>query len=77
MKWSSAAIASATERRDPCWSACTVAIKLVYVGRVGTGFGQQAIEALLPRLKAVSAARSPFSGARGAAIAAGRALGET
>ena len=37
--------------------------KLVYVGRVGTGFGQQAVAALLPRLKAVSATRSPFSGA--------------
>jgi bifunctional non-homologous end joining protein LigD len=37
--------------------------KLVYVGRVGTGFGQQALRSLLPRLKAVSAARSPFSGA--------------
>jgi bifunctional non-homologous end joining protein LigD len=37
--------------------------KLVYVGRVGTGFGQQAVEALLPRLKAVGATRSPFSGA--------------
>ena len=37
--------------------------RLVYVGRVGTGFGQQLVKALLPRLKAVSAARSPFSGA--------------
>jgi bifunctional non-homologous end joining protein LigD len=37
--------------------------KLVYVGRVGTGFGQQAVKALLPRLKAVSTARSPFTGA--------------
>jgi bifunctional non-homologous end joining protein LigD len=37
--------------------------KLVYVGRVGTGFGQQAAAALLPRLRAVAAARSPFSGA--------------
>jgi bifunctional non-homologous end joining protein LigD len=37
--------------------------KLVYVGRVGTGFGQQAVKALLTRLKAVSATRSPFSGA--------------
>ncbi|HEY4975279.1 MAG TPA: DNA ligase D, partial [Steroidobacteraceae bacterium] len=36
--------------------------KLVYVGRVGTGFGQQAVRSLLPRLKAVSAAHSPFSG---------------
>jgi bifunctional non-homologous end joining protein LigD len=37
--------------------------RLVYVGRVGTGFGQQAAGVLLPRLKKVSSARSPFSGA--------------
>jgi bifunctional non-homologous end joining protein LigD len=37
--------------------------QLVYVGRVGTGFGQQAVRTLLPRLKAMSAARSPFTGA--------------
>ena len=37
--------------------------RLVYVGRVGTGFGQRAVRALLPRLRAVSAAASPFSGA--------------
>jgi len=36
--------------------------KLVYVGRVGTGFGQQAVRPLLPRLKAVSSAHSPFTG---------------
>jgi bifunctional non-homologous end joining protein LigD len=36
--------------------------RLVYVGRVGTGFGQQAVKSLLPRLRAVSAARSPFTG---------------
>jgi bifunctional non-homologous end joining protein LigD len=36
--------------------------RLVYVGRVGTGFGQQTAHALLPRLKAVSSTRSPFSG---------------
>jgi bifunctional non-homologous end joining protein LigD len=36
--------------------------KLVYVGRVGTGFGQQAAAALLPRLKSVAAERSPFTG---------------
>lgn len=35
--------------------------KLVYAGRVGTGFGQQAGAALLPRLQSVAAARSPFS----------------
>jgi bifunctional non-homologous end joining protein LigD len=37
--------------------------RLVYVGRVGTGFGQQTARALLARLKAVSSTRSPFSGA--------------
>jgi bifunctional non-homologous end joining protein LigD len=37
--------------------------RLAYVGRVGTGFGQQAAKSLLPRLKAVSAAHSPFTGA--------------
>ena len=37
--------------------------RLVYVGRVGTGFGQQSAGALLQRLKTVSSARSPFSGA--------------
>jgi bifunctional non-homologous end joining protein LigD len=37
--------------------------RLVYVGRVGTGFGQQTARTLLPRLKAASSARSPFSGA--------------
>jgi bifunctional non-homologous end joining protein LigD len=35
--------------------------QLVYVGRVGTGFGQQAVRALLPRLRAVSAGVSPFN----------------
>ena len=38
--------------------------RLVYVGRVGTGFGQRAIQSLLPRLKALSAARTPFTGAQ-------------
>jgi len=36
--------------------------KLVYVGRVGTGFGQQAAAALLPRLQSVATERSPFTG---------------
>jgi bifunctional non-homologous end joining protein LigD len=36
---------------------------LVYVGRVGTGFGQRTVQTLLPRLKAVAAKRSPFGGA--------------
>ena len=34
----------------------------VYVGRVGTGYSASKIEALLPRLKAVTAAKSPFTG---------------
>jgi bifunctional non-homologous end joining protein LigD len=35
----------------------------VYVGRVGTGYGQANVKTLLPRLNAVAAAKSPFSGA--------------
>jgi bifunctional non-homologous end joining protein LigD len=35
---------------------------LVYVGRVGTGFGQRAVAMLQPRLKAVAANSSPFGG---------------
>jgi bifunctional non-homologous end joining protein LigD len=35
---------------------------LVYVGRVGTGFGQKAVATLLPRLKALTARASPFGG---------------
>ena len=34
----------------------------VHVGRVGTGFGATKVDDLLPRLKAVSADRSPFTG---------------
>ena len=34
----------------------------VYVGRVGTGFGAAKVKQLLPRLKALAAPRSPFSG---------------
>ena len=36
--------------------------RLVYVGRVGTGFGQQAVKLLLPRLKAMKASDNPFTG---------------
>ncbi|MBL8772767.1 MAG: DNA ligase D [Phenylobacterium sp.] len=36
--------------------------KLVYVGRVGTGFGRDKVARVLPRLEAVAADRSPFSG---------------
>jgi len=35
---------------------------LVYVGRVGTGYSEAKVKALLPRLKAVAASKSPFSG---------------
>ena len=34
----------------------------VYVGRVGTGYGAKKVETLLPKLKALETARSPFAG---------------
>jgi bifunctional non-homologous end joining protein LigD len=34
----------------------------VYVGRVGTGYDEAKVRSLLPRLKAVAAAKSPFTG---------------
>jgi bifunctional non-homologous end joining protein LigD len=34
----------------------------VYVGRVGTGYGETKVRALLPKLKEVEANRSPFTG---------------
>jgi bifunctional non-homologous end joining protein LigD len=37
--------------------------RLVYLGRVGTGFGRDTVARLAPRLKAAEADRSPFSGA--------------
>ena len=36
--------------------------KLVYVGRVGTGFGSEVVRKLLPKLEAVRATKSPFAG---------------
>jgi bifunctional non-homologous end joining protein LigD len=36
--------------------------KLVYVGKVGTGFGRDTVSRVLPRLQAVEASASPFSG---------------
>jgi bifunctional non-homologous end joining protein LigD len=36
--------------------------KLVYLGRVGTGFGRGVVDRVLPRLTAVKASISPFSG---------------
>jgi bifunctional non-homologous end joining protein LigD len=35
---------------------------LVHVGRIGTGFGKDKVDRLLPRLKAIAADRSPFTG---------------
>jgi bifunctional non-homologous end joining protein LigD len=35
---------------------------LVYVGRVGTGFGQATVQRIMPRLEAAAARKSPFSG---------------
>lgn len=35
---------------------------LAYVGRVGTGFGQDVVTHLMPRLKAVTVAKNPFGG---------------
>ncbi|TPN37962.1 DNA ligase D [Mesorhizobium sp. B2-3-3] len=34
----------------------------VYVGRVGTGYGAEKVKTLLPKLKAVEATKSPFTG---------------
>ncbi|SDA92900.1 DNA ligase D [Sinorhizobium sp. NFACC03] len=34
----------------------------VYVGRVGTGYGARKVELLLPKLKAIETAKSPFTG---------------
>lgn len=36
--------------------------RLVYVGRVGTGFGAAKVESLLPQLNQVEATKSPFTG---------------
>ena len=35
---------------------------LVHVGRIGTGFGRDAVKRLLPKLEALEAASSPFTG---------------
>jgi bifunctional non-homologous end joining protein LigD len=35
---------------------------LVYLGRVGTGFGRDVVKTLLPRLKAIASSKNPFSG---------------
>lgn len=36
--------------------------RLIHVGRIGTGYGRQKLEALLPRLKALEVDASPFKG---------------
>jgi bifunctional non-homologous end joining protein LigD len=36
---------------------------LVYVGRIGTGFGRETVKRMLPQLKALSSDKSPFGGA--------------
>jgi bifunctional non-homologous end joining protein LigD len=36
--------------------------KLVYVGRVGTGFGRPVVDDLVPRLKALASDENPFTG---------------
>ncbi|MGZ6018043.1 MAG: DNA ligase D, partial [Phenylobacterium sp.] len=37
--------------------------RLIYVGRVGTGFGRETVSRVLPRLSKLAAKASPFSGA--------------
>ncbi|MGZ3273351.1 MAG: DNA ligase D [Caulobacteraceae bacterium] len=37
--------------------------QLVYLGRVGTGFGRETVKRIIPKLQAVEADASPFSGA--------------
>jgi bifunctional non-homologous end joining protein LigD len=36
--------------------------KLVHVGRIGTGFGREKVERILPKLKALETDKSPFTG---------------
>lgn len=38
--------------------------KLIYVGRVGTGFGSEVVRKLLPKLEAARSAKSPFAGGK-------------
>ncbi len=39
--------------------------KLFHIGRIGTGFGRDKVAAILPRLKALEVAKSPFEGKEG------------
>ena len=34
----------------------------MYVGRVGTGYGAKTVDTILPRLRKIEAAKSPFAG---------------
>ena len=44
---------------------------LVYVGRVGTGYGKSTVARIFPRIKALTAGKSPFGGANAPAKARG------
>jgi bifunctional non-homologous end joining protein LigD len=44
---------------------------LVYVGRVGTGYGKSTVARIFPRIKALAAEKSPFGGATAPAKARG------
>jgi bifunctional non-homologous end joining protein LigD len=39
--------------------------KFVHIGRIGTGFGRDKVAVILPRLKALEIAKSPFDGKEG------------
>lgn len=45
--------------------------ELVHVGRIGTGFGRDVVERLMPKLRALETDRSPFAGAGAPKKAAG------
>ena len=47
---------------------------LVYVGRIGTGFGRETVKRMLPQLKALSTDKTPFGGANAPREAEQRAL---
>ncbi|MBI1407871.1 MAG: DNA ligase D [Caulobacter sp.] len=49
--------------------------KLVHVGRIGTGFGKDVVDKLLPRLKALKTDRSPFSDREAPSRGGGRKAG--
>src|SRR5438046_2456689 len=54
------------ERQDfrPCWRTMVLVTRpgFAYVGRVGTGYSEAKVRQLLPRLKAITTAKSPFTG---------------